>query len=80
MSAIRIIGDSCYAARCRSCGAAIVWATTPTGSKIPLDTTPIPIARELDLFTSCELWTVDLSQASSHFATCPDAARWRASR
>lgn len=41
-------------ARCRSCGAEVLWTTTPAGKRSPLD-----------------------RDGKSHFATCPDAARWR---
>lgn len=42
---------------CRSCGAPIMWARTPSGGLGPLD-----------------------HDGKSHFATCPQADRWRRPR
>ncbi len=57
---------------CRACGAPIVFVPTPTGHSVPLDATPEKrfvigednIARQVDTYIS-------------HFATCPEAARFR---
>jgi hypothetical protein len=61
---------------CRSCGAPIFFAKTTTGGTMPLDEQPEnrvvldasagepPVARVVRTYTS-------------HFATCPDAARFR---
>lgn len=57
-------------ARCRSCGATVAWITTPTGKLMPADTElamgRVYLARD------------DAGRPRSHFATCPDAATWRA--
>jgi hypothetical protein len=69
---------------CKSCGAAILWALTRKGKRIPLDATPNPkgnltltggsatIAEDADLFTAS-----DAVRYVSHFVTCPDAATHR---
>lgn len=68
---------------CRSCGAAIKWASTPGGKPMPLDAKPNPdgnvilrgghalvMGSQLGLFDGETLY-------ASHFVTCPDAASWR---
>jgi hypothetical protein len=74
--------------RCRSCGAEIVWcASRPGHHRIPVD--PAPAADGVYLRTGPATVRV-LGRAAreeacaagtplylSHFATCPDAGRWR---
>lgn len=50
--------------RCESCGALIVWITTPKGSPMPVDVAEVRTDG-------------DRSYGRSHFATCPDAVAWR---
>lgn len=67
--------------RCRSCGAAILWARTLRGRPIPLD------AEESFEGGGTMLFTVDAQGVArrsitgtgrrSHFSSCPDADRWR---
>lgn len=70
--------------RCRSCDAPVLWARTVTGKLIPLDTEPsdggnlvLDDGRALiyDHTTSNEMFAPPLYV--SHFATCPQADRWR---
>lgn len=68
--------------RCRSCGAAIEWATTVHGSRVPLDP-PVRFAARLDvddLGDGVHIREIDRTVTRSHFATCPDAAVWRRHR
>jgi hypothetical protein len=67
--------------RCRSCDAPIEWAITTKGQRIPLDPEPGPggnlvlvdgVARHPTLGEG-----VPYLQYTSHFATCPDAERFR---
>ncbi len=62
-------------ATCRSCGAAIVWAVTENGKRMPLDAKPEkrlvregrqepPLVRVVDTYTS-------------HFTSCPNADQHR---
>lgn len=75
--------------RCRSCGAPILWATTASGRKMPVDAEPVAdgtlVLRERD----GEVFVVVAANAESnvvgprhraHFATCPDAESWRQRR
>ena len=72
-------------AACRTCGAAIVWATTSAGKAMPLDEAPtekgslvvchgtaltVTVATQVDRRAGRQLFT-------SHFATCPHAAAHR---
>ena len=52
---------------CRSCGAAIIFLPTKAGKKMPID------------FETVEAGDVafDPKKHRSHFATCPDAAKYR---
>lgn len=53
--------------KCRSCQAPIRWIRTAVGKPMPLDFAPSPngnVRHDGEMYTS-------------HFATCPDAKRWR---
>lgn len=72
-------------ATCRSCGAGIVWADTKAGKLCPFDlhlspegqwgiddTTTPPLAAKIEGHAG-----VVTEGFTSHFATCPDALKWR---
>lgn len=68
-------------AKCRSCGAEIVWAKTETGKSIPIDAEPV---NEGNIHLKDGVAYVDKScmglpgpHYKSHFATCPHAAKHR---
>jgi len=68
-------------ARCRSCGALILWARTEAGRRIPLDAYPHPVGNlVLDVRAGrvrvADLRTDDVRYLS-HFATCPHASEHR---
>ena len=61
--------------RCQSCKAMIVWVTTKNGKSMPVDYTAglenrsmFPISPPLEF---------DAKTMTSHFATCPDAKKFR---
>ncbi len=60
---------------CRSCGAPIFWAITPSGKRIPLDAEPVE-QRGLFVFDNGYAKPPPVVY-QSHFATCPDADSWR---
>jgi len=69
--------------KCRSCGAAIIWAKTAGGSSVPLDAEPVPNG---NIVLRSDGIAVYLKAADarptggcfvSHFATCPNAAQHR---
>lgn len=72
-------------ARCRGCGAPIIWAVTATSKRIPINPEPHPTGNiELDLtdripraivHTQGPLGVDTLYLA--HFATCPNAHQFR---
>jgi hypothetical protein len=79
-------------AECRSCGAAVDWATTTTGKQTPLDREPTqdgnvillhavpgvgPLAVTLSGPTLDRARTHGAVLRTSHFATCPNAAEHR---
>lgn len=72
--------------RCRSCNAAVIWAHLPNDKRMPVDHQTSPAGnlvlvrrggRVLALPFDPEKHAVDGPRRVSHFATCPDAGRWR---
>jgi hypothetical protein len=62
---------------CRSCGADIEWVETVSGSRMPFNP-PVRFVTQFDL--DDDVAEVDRAASVSHFATCPDADRWRRDR
>ena len=78
---------------CRSCGAEIVWATSPTGRAMPLNAKADPMGNVRVFGASGARSAVVLAgeklkraQADGsllfmpHHATCPDGPSWRTKR
>ena len=80
------------AARCRTCGAKIIWIKTTSGKSMPCDWRPVyyrkgePEAGEEavtlvtprgEIVRGVQDWTAHDYGYTSHFATCPDANRHR---
>ena len=81
---------SAYAS-CRSCLAAIIWATTANGKRMPLDRAPDPagiVAAYCDEFGAwhCKPFqpgdqvAAPWKRYTSHFASCPRADEHRSPR
>lgn len=66
-------------ARCRSCGARIVWVVTDEGKRTPVDAVPqrrfVPTGSRVDGTPRMRIRPTYVS----HFALCPDAGAWRRS-
>lgn len=66
--------------RCRSCDAPIKWVRTRAGKDMPVDATPtklmVSVRVPVALGTLQETFEVR-DCYMPHFATCPDAERWR---
>lgn len=61
--------------KCRSCGKPIIWVETSAGKKMPLDAKP-----EKRFVIGSKSGKAHLLDTHlSHFATCPDAGKWRKS-
>lgn len=56
--------------KCRSCGAPIIWFKTSAGKNIPVNAETV-----LD-----GDYTLELPRHVAHFATCPEAAKFRKKR
>lgn len=56
--------------QCRSCNAPIVWFTTVSGKRTPIDADTVKPEDEV----------LDLKRHTSHFATCPNANQHRRAR
>lgn len=81
-------------ATCASCSARIIWAkSAATGKAVPLDAVPSEagtvvvrkggafVLNKFDLAARLELPVLEREQLFvSHFATCPQASKWRAPR
>lgn len=67
--------------RCRSCGAAIVWATTSKGKPMPLNVegaAPVKAeGRVVAVKSATGYHVVQATSYTCHFATCAQAAQWR---
>lgn len=70
-------------AKCRSCGAAIIWAKTEAGKSAPFDAEPAPdgnviLERTGTAFVVPEEERSKFSNLhKNHFATCPNAKTHR---
>jgi hypothetical protein len=71
-------------ARCRSCGAPIIWAFNANGRRMPVDYVPVS-GGNLVLTERGPIYEVEYVEPTtelhyrSHFATCPDREEWRKS-
>jgi len=76
--------------RCRSCNQRIRWAVTVKGRRMPIDPVPVPDGNieleEREVFlTPLAIVRVNIPTGEpvppvlykSHFATCPQAGKWR---
>lgn len=82
-------GPAAKTAACRSCGAEIHWGRDAAGKRVPVDAAPREDGNlavqlqaaggELHVRTLRKdgVLTVHEWRAVSHFATCPDAQKWR---
>ena len=74
-------------ARCKGCGAEIIWIKTKRGKSMPVDEKPVPyykgtkdkIVTEDGDVISCDLNGTEFLGFGyvSHFVTCPKADRFR---
>jgi hypothetical protein len=66
--------------RCRSCGAAIIWAITANGKRMPVDAQPLRGLLQLHDRPDDEaplVRVLPIEVHRSHFATCPQADQHR---
>lgn len=75
-------------ARCKSCGARVIWAVSALGRKLPVDAAPDPAGQwwlttddpraTVPNFRRVDLYTPEgTPHYTSHFVTCPEAGKWR---
>jgi len=71
---------------CRSCNAKVIWAKTVKGRAMPLDANPYDDGtlyldeKLMKVYTDLEQVPANCEVQSgykSHFATCPEAGKWR---
>ncbi len=78
MPILSIYQDSKGPGTCRSCGQRIEWAELTSGKRHPFDAPIVPVRTQGALLAGERVTEhVDTSVSTSHFATCPDAAKWR---
>lgn len=77
MATITIYRDSRRLGTCRSCGAPIEWAENTNGKAMPFDRPLVPVQTQAPLLGDRTVETIDTTATPTHFATCPDAAKWR---
>lgn len=75
---VRVWDDTRGPGRCRSCDAKLTWFETVAGKKIPFDGDPVPRRSEHDPATRRLI--LYLGSDDVHWATCPDADRFRRGR
>jgi hypothetical protein len=75
MKPIQIYADTKAEGRCQSCHAPIVWAQLTNGARMPFNFPLIPASGYRSGTRMVDV--IDLTVSTSHFATCPDAKRWR---
>lgn len=80
MPEVAIYADSKGKGRCRSCGAAIEWAETTQGRRIPFDGEIVVARSQGNPITGRVVEYVDTSVTATHFQTCPEANTWRRRR
>lgn len=69
------------ASECKSCGAAIIWAKTPTGKTMPIDAASETMwLIDGDSINSFNASARPVQVRKSHFATCPNADQHRRPR
>lgn len=62
---------------CTSCGAAIIWARTRTGKRMPLDAAPSPGTALLSSEGNVRIVPEGEGTHVVHWATCPNASKHR---
>lgn len=64
---------------CKSCGAAILWALTDNGKRMPVNAEPVENGNLLLVADEDGPRAIYATQGThvSHFATCPYAENWR---
>ncbi len=77
MAEIAIYQDSKGRGTCRSCGAAIEWAETIRGKRMPFDAPIVVVRSQGSPLEARVVEFVDTTVTPSHFATCPQAKDWR---
>lgn len=77
MPLIKIFQDSKGPGNCRSCHAAITWAETIRGKRMPFDGEIVAVKTEGSPIAGRVVEVIDTDVTSSHFATCPQANDWR---
>lgn len=65
-------------AKCKSCGATIIWAVTTNGAKAPMNADFVPLdLKTIKAAGGAEVEIVSVAGKASHFATCPQAQQFR---
>ena len=77
MAIIGIFQDSKGRGECRSCHARITWAETLKGKRMPFDGELVIVRMEGNPIDGRVVEYLDTDITPSHFATCPDAQKWR---
>lgn len=72
-------------AKCKTCGAPILWTKTKAGKPMPVDAESVPdgnvyvvrVGVALHSFSKADVGLQQATRHTSHFATCADAAERR---
>lgn len=77
MKHLRIYADSKGRGTCRSCGAEIEWAELDSGKRMPFDPPLVVAMVQGTLLPGGRVIELVDPKTSPHWATCPDAEKWR---
>jgi hypothetical protein len=80
MALLAIWQDSKGLGTCRSCGAKVEWAELTSGRRMPFDPPIVAVRSQGSVLDGRVIEMVDSAVSISHFATCPDANKWRKNR
>lgn len=77
MAILKVFDDTRNIGVCRSCQAQVTWCELTSGKRMPFDGHPTYVKTEHEPETRRLVGHIDSTINQSHFATCPDADRWR---
>lgn len=71
---VTVYTDTKGYALCSSCKAPIEWYETMNGKKMPVNRGAVYLRTGTDVVGDP---TADIASSDTHWATCPDAAKWK---
>lgn len=76
MNTVKLVLPKTDTGACRSCGAAVDWYATPAGKAMPTNAGALPLHSTELLDPNVGVFDTQ----ETHWATCPDAGKWKRAR